>query len=257
MISRSSGAYVVLVFVLVVAAASQAGAAELSLAGWWNANYGSYPDFDSAWQWVDWDVWHDGKTFQQIGVEIAGYANGNSFGWYDLGYAPSNYAKDANGYHEIFGGTAGQGATATVTFDPGTLFTWYLHTPEGKTWQTNEYLESHPDAYFHHAWVFESKNDQWKNLKDTQTDDYSKAYLIAWEDLSTSSNFNPPDGRPGYNNAAWYQGNPVEPDNNDMVVFLWTKETMTGYPVPEPGSLGLLALALCGAVAAGRKRRSS
>ena len=255
MIRRSAGLYVVVVALFVLMVAPQAGASEISLADWWDGGHST--TFDNVWSWVDYDIWHDGDTYQQMAVEMAGYSSTNSFGWFDLSYAGSSYALNSNGYTEIFaGGVSGGGTPVTVTIPSSTLFDWYMNSPDagdsGMTWHSNEYMESDPDPYFHHAWVFQSTDSAWIDQHDDpETDtDYSQAYMIAWEDLPQYATWYPPDYG---DSGAWHTNG--EPDNNDMVVMFWTQESMTGNPVPEPGSLVLLSMALCGVVGIHRKRR--
>jgi len=266
MLRRQAGVWVVLVTLMVLAVASQAHAVELSVGSWWDANYGGgYGTFETAWAYTGFNVWSTlGTTGSQVDslmVELAAWSNTNTEGWFDLAADPSIFP--GSGYHEIFSGPEGAGTTHSIVIPAFTTFDFYLSSPDG-IWHTDKALDPAPDIYSHHAWVFQSTNATWKG---SQGSSYDTAYLIAWEDQFQGHDEPDPslkhwvqdiNGKWYYDSgqtgvAAWYtDGN--TPDNNDMVVAFWTADTNIGRPVPEPGSLSLLAMALCGAVAAGRKR---
>lgn len=155
-----------------------------------------------------------------IVVELAGYANKNSFGIYDV--------YDTDNRFELFSGAAGSGAARAFTvdanglissiFEPTTAsftsqaFGFYLHTPAG-------------------LWFSQSglNKDGADHLVAYQT---GGQFLFGWEDLAASN---------------WDQ------DYNDFVVLVGG---VKGTTVPEPASLGLLGFGLMGLVAA-RRRKSS
>jgi len=257
------------VAVLVLSAMSQVYASEISLAGWWDDGYtfnsqftggygGSLGSFDTCWKWTSNYYWHNGKMLDKLSAELAGWANGNSFGWFDMNYDNT----DAAGYHEVFAGSDTPGTEAShikSDIPKEVLFDFYMKANSGDTWHTANALKTYPDAYNYHAWVFEWQGPStWVSDKGS---DYDKAYLIAWEDVhypdggfSWDPTSNDPTGNHWAGNTAWHQAG--EPDNNDMMVFLWAPKTIGGGPdpYPEPGSMALLSLALCSAIAVGRKR---
>jgi len=262
--------FVVAVVALVLSGVSQAYGSEISVAGWWDNGYtfnsqftgdydGTYGQFDAAWQWVPNYYWHNGKMLDEMVAELAGWANGNSFGWFDMNYDST----DPAGYHEVFAGADTPGTTAPHSksdIPKEALFDFYMKTAtNGNIWHTANALKTFADSYNYHAWVFQSTNPTWIGLKGK---DYDKAYMIAWEDVPYPGGgfpwdptYNDPTGNNWGGKPAWHQAG--EPDNNDQIVFLWAPSTVGGGPdpYPEPGSLGLLSLALCSAIAVGRKRR--
>jgi len=263
--------YVVFValVVLALAAASHAYAAEQSVGEWWDTTYGgAYGTFENVWTWESADflsVTRPDELFK-LQVELAGFANTNTFGWFDVSKDPTDYNPTVlgNGYHEIFDGPASAGATNTVNLPQGPLIDFYLHTQENNTWHGFQPFDSNPDTYMDHMWLFSTTNANWIA---SQPGGYATAFLMAWEDATHNFIIDPTEkhwvlqggvwvydaNQAGV--AKWYAGGGSvnEPDNNDMIVTLWG-EGQGQQAVPEPGSLGLVAMALCGAIAAGRKR---
>lgn len=264
---RRSGLGVVLALVVVLAAASQAYASEISVGDWWDTTYsGTYGAFENAWAWVPYDIWSDGTSLHTMQVEMAGYASVNTYGWFDLSTDPTDYNPGGvgNGYHEIMAGSDAAGTTKTVNIPLGAVFDFYLRSGDGDTWHSFEPLESNSDTYNDHQWLFVSTNAAWTALHGSINNPVS--YLQAWEDKPSAATYDPTEKhwvKQGTNwvydenqtgVALWYTNG--EPDNNDMVLTFWTDKDLGGHPYPEPGSLGLLAMALCSAVVAGRKRWS-
>jgi len=269
MFRRRLGVYVVFValVVLALAAASHAYAAEMSVGEWWDTTYGgTYGTFENVWTWESADflsVTRPDELFK-LQVELAGFANTNTFGWFDIATDPLNYNGAGNGYHEIFSGPDGAGVTKTVVLPQGPLLDFYLHTEENKTWHGFQPFDSVPDGYMDHMWLFSTTNADWLA---SQPDGYESGFLMAWEDQSHEFAIDPTAKHWVLENglwvydasqagvAKWYAGggSANEPDNQDMIVTLWG-EGQGRQDVPEPGSLGLVAMALCGAIAAGRKR---
>jgi len=276
--------YVVFVFVLALAAAaSQAYGSEMSLKDWWEqptsyvvdgyaaSGYGlTYGSFDSCWQWLPLDVWTDGTSVHTLQIEMAAMSNNNATGWFDLSTDATDYNPGAlgNGYHEIFAGTDSAPTTKTITIPQYSFFDFYMHTGEGKTWHSYQPNDSNPDTYMDHQWLFVSTNAAWTALHDSETPGNDPvAYLQAWEDQSHNFTIDPTEKHWVKQGSQWVydpnsqDGHPLwwtngEPDNNDMVLTFWTDKNLGQKPLPEPGSLGLLAMALCGGIAAGRKRWS-
>jgi len=275
MVGRLRMLGVVLMVVLVLVAVSHAYASEYSVATWWDhvqtdlnghptggygdgsGSLGTYGTFDNAWQYTAGELWHDGNTYHELAVELAGYRNQNAFGWFDVSQdytdypvyhsGPNSFTYPGSGYHQIFSGPNSPLLTATAAIPAGTLFDFWMATPDNNTFHSANVLKSTTDAYSHHAWVFESLNSTWKNLYASQG--YTKAYMICWEDLPWGATWDPSTTNP----KGWHTNG--EPDNNDMVVFFWTKEHVQHHEYPEPGSMALLSMALCGAIGVARKRR--
>jgi hypothetical protein len=154
-----------------------------------------------------------------IVVELAGYANQNRLGIYDV-YDPGNR-------FELFNGAAGKGASRAFSVDTNGLvysnfavttttftsqvFGFYLHTPAG-LW----FSQSNRNA------------DGADHLVAYQT---GSQFLFGWEDLAARN---------------WDQ------DYNDFVMLVGG---VKGTAVPEPATLGLLGFGLVG-IAAARRRKA-
>jgi len=262
MFGRQLGVYVVLAFLLMLVVATQAHA-EMSVADWWDTTYsGTYGSFDTAWAWDGSTIFSTANEYHTLQAEISAFAPDNSFGWFGIAGDPTY---PSAGYHEIFAGSNSPYDSASVAIPPAAVFDFYLHTPEGNTWHSLEALDPNKDDYDYHSWVFKSTNASWNALHPG----YGDGYLIAFEDLNIDTNYDPTLAHWVQDvNGDWvYDANQAgvtkwhtnsEPDNNDMIVSFWIQNGPIPPPntVPEPGSLSLLAMALCGAVAAGRKRWS-
>lgn len=170
-----------------------------------------------------------------IQIEIAGYANQNRFGLYDV--------SNPNSRVELFSGAQGAGALTSFgigadgrvyrnSVDSGMVFNgqtfgFYLETPAG-LWRSDSSLNG--DAADHMV-AYRGENDVITSplghlaFWDTNT------YLLGFEDLRSSS---------------WDQ------DYNDFVVFVGGVKS-----VPEPASIALIGLGLLGMTAARRRAKTS
>lgn len=167
-------------------------------------------------------------------IEQAGFANTNSFGIYDVSN-PANYV-------ELMDGPSGAGAqtlvnimadgqvrvnlTDTGTFFAGNLFGFYLDVPDqGARWHSETGLNV--DGIDHMATFAGNDSDVLQLPGFSPGLWQSTEYIFAFEDLLNGG----------------------DSDYDDFVVMV-----ASIVPVPEPGSLALLALALAG-IGASRRRR--
>ena len=186
-----------------------------------------------------------GGSVATMVIEVAGNANTNTFGIYDV--------NDASNYLELFSGPAGQGYrstllvtvingsyqfTATVynqlaqpvsfaykTFSSAT-FGYYLGTGIGPSF----YSEAGKNANeYDHMVAFQGDGDKIQVPGGIPSEWGRSSYILAWEDLPLGSS---------------------DQDYDDMVVYV---ESVT--PVPEPASLALLGLGLAGMAAASRRKQ--
>lgn len=196
---------------------------------------------DAVWQTV-------GQGAATLIVEIAGYANLNTFGIYDIGssgntlqvYAGANDPFDKRtitftqngGNYDVTIARANGNVVQSGTFS-STLFGFYLGTPQysGETYYSNTGLN--PDGNVDHLYAYQGNNATF--LHSSNVPAYlrgdifdNQMYLLAWEDL--------------------YGGG--DGDYQDMVIL-----TDFIVPVPLPPALVLLGSALAG-LGMMRKRRT-
>ena len=100
-----------------------------------------------------------------IQIEIAGYANLNSFGWYNVDTPGVKY--------KLFDGPAGAGTIAT--FSPTGNYGYYLTSGNGHTFYTQSSLNTGGDTQFQHFAVFR------------EGDGSNPIYWIGVEDLLSSA----------------------------------------------------------------------
>lgn len=195
---------------------------------------------DSAWTTA-------GAAAATLIVEIAGYASQNTFGIYDLGntgnfiqiYAGENSPFDRRtltftqngGAYDV--GVWRNGGTELVSSGSflSDQFGFYLSTPEIQTYYSDTALNA--DG-FDHLYAYQGNGAGFLNTPSVPeflrgTTFHDQMYLLAWEDL-----FGGGDG-----------------DYQDMVLL-----TEFMVPVPVPPALVLLASALAGLGAMGRRASS-
>jgi len=184
-----------------------------------------------------WMVTGTGNASATMIIEIAGYANINSFGVYN----GSNFAT-------LFTGPAVQGDRASLyVFSNGdigvfqqfsgtyTTYSGFLTGSDfgffmmsnGNTWFSEDARNSDQSD---HMVSFQGKGDL-VQLPGGYTGSWSSSeYILGWEDLNLSGS---------------------DRDYNDMVVMV---ESVQPIPVPEPGTMLLLGSGLIGLASLGRKK---
>ena len=87
--------------------------------------------------------------------EIAGYANFNSFGWYEI---------DSGAKHAIFNGVDGAGASAT--FSPGEDYGFYLINKPGDIFYSQAGAFGTADSNFQHFAFFKEADHVFVGIED-------------------------------------------------------------------------------------------
>lgn len=187
-----------------------------------------------------WSRTASGAVASRLIVELAGYANSNSFGIYDVA--------DTNQTVQLFSGTESAGSAATllefsgllvaVTFDASgnmtgsdsasfssSLFGFYLDTPDG-TWYSEQ--DENSDGADHMVALRGNNSDYIQPLGTSSPALWTEnEFIYAWEDKSGLG----------------------DSDYNDFVVMV---ESVIG--VPEPSTLALFSIVILGlGMVAGRK----
>ena len=194
-----------------------------------------------------WSITGSGGSFNTILFEIAGYANGNSFGIYDLsdstnrlqvfsgpdlndgtllGTASNTVITDNLGNYKL-------GATV-VSFGSGTMFGYYLGVAAtGKTWYSDTALNIDSSD---HMLAYQGTGDKFSRLNNGAYATWSpNEYILAWEDLDSRNN-----------DPYTYDG-----DFADFVVMVESVE-----PVPEPATMLLFGAGLIGLAGMARRKNA-
>jgi hypothetical protein len=179
-----------------------------------------------------WAISGTGGSVSTLIIELAGFANDNTFGIYDVA-APTNRV-------QVFGGTAGTGAQATVSIDDtglvyinhvstGTIlgsknfFGFYLDTTvnqgSGAIWHSDTSLNS--DGV-DHLLAYQGTNTDTVKIGSWSPGLWTdNEYILAWEDLRGGG----------------------DRDYTDFVVMV---ESVSPVPVPGAVLLGFLGLGYAG-----------
>ena len=201
-----------------------------------------------------WSIGATGSSENVISLEIAGNANGNTFGIFD----PAN----SNNTLQLFSGPASTGWSTTLknlgggqykatyfnaagdfllqnsaTFGPTNLFGYYLATPGGTFFFSNAGMNAAGGTTYPGGMpqmvAFQGNNQTSLYTGNTSGLFLANEYLLAWEDQAFVNS---------------------DLDYNDFVVLV---ESV--HPVPEPAALGMFGLGalLIGLFAGLRRRREN
>ena len=180
-----------------------------------------------------WSITGSGGSVATIIIELAGFANGNTFGVYDM--------TDSTKKVELFAGAAGAGSQALLSIkadgsvyvnfgDTGVDFArnsfgYYLLSEVGNYFYSDTSLNA---DQFDHMYAYQGIDVDTVQLPGLAPGVWTdNEFVLAYEDL--------------------YGGG--DQDFTDFVVMV---ESVT--PIPEPGTLILLGTALVGCALVGRKK---
>jgi uncharacterized protein DUF4114/PEP-CTERM motif-containing protein len=181
-----------------------------------------------------WAIEASGSSVATIVIELAGFADQNILGIYDI--------MDPSHRVQLFGGSQSSGSSVVLSFDDdgmayrnfdatgvnftGNLFGYYLQTPDNLFFSQPELNLDGADQMV----AYQGDGDKIKLPNKPAGIWGSSSYILAWEDLP-------------YNSS--------DKDFDDFVVYV---ESVTA--VPEPGTLALFGLGLLGVGLVRRRQRS-
>lgn len=178
-----------------------------------------------------WSLTASGTSASRLIIELAGYADRNTFGVYDINdednkiqlFGGMNSAGDIAVLFDSGGGTytAITPSSGSVSVDTGSfsssLFGFYLGTPDGTFYSEQE--KNTKDGQTDHLVVFQAKGGDYLDLPGTSAyrEWTPNEFILAWEDLDSLG----------------------DQDYNDMLILV---ESVVG--VPEPSTLALFGFAM-------------
>jgi len=187
-----------------------------------------------------WGVWHNGDAYSEIEIELSGWDNVTSFGWYGWDLSGSTYTAiddttrnnytispilhgtTSFGLYEIFSGSDAQNATWTSVTD-----SWFNdHTYDApEMW--GFYLKGN-DGYWFSEWALNDRTGSYQNQRSLEVFDYpghettGTKWVLGWE----------VEERAGWDDDGWNYDGDIYNMNDHYAFEMW------GAPVSPDGGLG-------------------